>query len=962
MQLLIWLLLVASPQFTRVASKQAPPQVQTRLVWVFFTDKGIFTDDQNRAATATLARAADPRVLVRRNQAPVAGFDFDDVPVREEYIRRIEVMGGRLRTVSRWLNAASFELAPERVPAIHALPFVYDIRPVAVRSEPVANPTFTLPRPASRALRALDTAEAHRFYGVGWDQARMMGVPVVAAKGYYGTGVRLAIFDTGLKLRNRSVQALSLSKQHDFISGDNFQTARSDAAWAATPVPNLRYLGFVRDPVVSASPPDSVSGQIERLILAFVADSFNYSYSVPQRGLFASRSTDRGLTWSDPELLMLSRPDNQTYENLTMARRGFVSYLALNEATELNGGGTAATIIVGWFVGADWYGSRNVGAGRWPHIATVADTLYLTYVFSDSVLVFNRAAIAMAEPAWGVPVQLHPGEPVTDPQVCPGPDGRVNLFCAGRGSGRIYRYESVDGGATFYRASDICPAGGYAPRVFGDGASRVLLFRDYRQPPFARLAIYRSTDYGATWTSAAAATQNTLTLGGYAAAFRSPQAVTLLYESAGLLFRRTTDDLGATWSESALLDTAGFCYQPCLVAPDTQTLTAVWFKRGDDNTVWEDSDTLRFSRDQSDHGTRMASIIAGWQPYTLVGVAPGVDLLVAKTELHKARSSRRYEYNMEEDTYIQALEWAEAMGADIISTSLGYRGWYRDDQFDGRTAPVSLAASLAAKRGVLVVTAMGNRDSTTRPWPRPYIVAPGDADGVLTAGGIERNGLPWRGTGTGPTADGRVKPDFVALSDTVGAASPDSTNAVDGSVGTSCATALIAGACALLKEAHPAWTADSIMAVLRLTSTIAVPGCTLGYGVPRIDSAFKLFPPDRDRPGIPRDAISLVFPSPFVPSRHPRVYFELSLTRNTPQASICIYTASGTLVDSITLNADLLNRPGRYGANGDIATLEQLRSYWDGNTAAGRPAAAGLYIAALQTTFGGAVTRFALVR
>ena len=83
--------------------------------------------------------------------------------------------------------------------------------------------------------------------------------------------------------------------------------------------------------------------------------------------------------------------------------------------------------------------------------------------------------------------------------------------------------------------------------------------------------------------------------------------------------------------------------------------------------------------------------------------------------------------------YIEALEWADRMGADVVSTSLGYRNWYGDDQFDGKTAPISIAASIAARRGLLIVTAMGNRDSAYYPWPEPYIVAPGDADGVITA-------------------------------------------------------------------------------------------------------------------------------------------------------------------------------------------------------------------------------------
>jgi hypothetical protein len=437
--------------------------------------------------------------------------------------------------------------------------------------------------------------------------------------------------------------------------------------------------------------------------------------------------------------------------------------------------------------------------------------------------------------------------------------------------------------------------------------------------------------------------------------------VSAVFEAGGFTYRSRSEDFGRTWTEPGPVDTTGFNTPPVLAAMKDDAL-ALWFKRGDDNAVWEASDTARFSREQSDHGTRMASIIAGYQQGAVVGVAPGVDLLVAKTELHKVKSGRFYEYTMEEDAYVQALEWADRMGASIVSTSLGYRSWYGEDQFDGKTAPISIAASIAAQRGLLIVTAMGNRDTSQNPWPEPYIVAPGDAEGVITAGGVEKNMLPWRGTGTGPTSDGRVKPDLVALSDTVAVVSPDSEDYLDGSVGTSCATALIAGACALVKEAHPQWSADSIKAVLFATATRSVKSCTFGFGVPRIDSVFKLYPPEKGIEDVTGDEIGAIFPNPFAPPSQARVYFQVNLTRPASEAVIRIYTVSGALIDTVTLNAALMSRPGRYGDNGDVALLERLGAFWDGRNEAGKPVAAGLYVAVLQTTFDRHAARFALVR
>jgi hypothetical protein len=469
--------------------------------------------------------------------------------------------------------------------------------------------------------------------------------------------------------------------------------------------------------------------------------------------------------------------------------------------------------------------------------------------------------------------------------------------------------------------------------------------------------------------SGAPVVDSVLSLGDYAMLLDSTQ-ISIFYEKAGLMHRSISTDFGATWTTRGPLDTAGFCYLPTATKVDNTQLL-VWFKRGDDSTVWQESDNAKFSWEQPHHGTRMASIIAGYQQYGIIGTAPGVDLLIAKTELYKTRSGQFYEYNMEEDNFIEALEWAEACGADIVSASLGYHGWYGDEQLDGRTAPISIASDMAAQRGMVIVAAMGNRDTTLYRWPEPYITAPGDAEHVITAGGVEKNGVMWRGTGSGPTADGRIKPDLVALSDTVTVVSPDSEAYLDGSVGTSCATALIAGACALVKEIHPTWTADSIRQVLCATATRSVKSCTLGFGVPRVDSIYKLFPPGPDNPDVSGDRIELVYPNPFLLSRDSRVYFALELSQPAPltvgpdsmsPARIEIYSTSGALVRELPLVTTTMGRPGRYGLDGDVATLDAIGAFWDGRNGAGKPVASGIYAAVLRTTFSRHVTKFALVR
>ncbi len=948
---LLALLVLIGAGFYRAPDKSALPELPTERVWVYFTDKGVTSDAQYRSALDAVELAALPEQSRRRFDAPIGGFDHDDLPVLLDYVRRVEQLGGRLRSVSRWLNAACFDLPRELHAPVYALPFVFDLRPAL--SEVRREPAVALPLRASRVRsQSVDTAEAHRFYGPSYDQARMMGVPDLFYSGFFGSGVKLAIFDTGLKLNNVAVTGLRVDQQHDFLSGDNLAVFLDTAASPEPVLPEqLRYLGLAKDPVLACMP--------DLVLLAYVADSFAYGYSPPRRAVYYSVSIDQGGTWSAPGLVALSQQATQlsshTFENLQAAVGPQASYLAYNDLKSNYRARPTSNVYLRYYDGTTWYDTTRLALGRWPALATVADSLYLVYVNDDTLITLRKANIASPQPAWVLQTTVTAPERTDQTLVAADNLGRVSLICHTIDTGRLLAFHSTDAGASFANPVELASNAGSAVLVSsGDGLA--LFFQDFAVPVAGRVEMLYSDDLGASWQPRTAPVADQLALGAFTAA-SSPAGLVVYYEIGGQLFRVASADGGQAWQNSTAVDSSGFACQPTAAALGSGT-TTVWVKRGDDNAAWEPADTLRFSRDQPDHGTRMASIIAGYQPGGIVGIAPGVDLMIAKTEFHKTASGRYYEYILEEDTYIEALEWAERLGADIVSTSLGYRGWYADSQLDGKTAPISRAAALAARRGLVVVAAMGNRDTLTYPWPNPYITAPADADGIVAAGGVERNLLPWRGTGTGPTADGRSKPELVALSDTVAVAAPDSVNGLEGSVGTSCATALIAGAFALLKEAHPAWTAESLKAVLFATATNApVHSCTTGFGVPRLDSAFGRFPP-ASGPAASRDEI-WALPNPFNAGSDGQVRFAINLTRPTSKALLYIYTMSGAIVDTVRLNTAPMGRPGRYE---DVALLDDIGSLWDGTNSSGSPAAGGMYVAVLHTTFGNAVTKFALVR
>ena len=229
------------------------------------------------------------------------------------------------------------------------------------------------------------------------------------------------------------------------------------------------------------------------------------------------------------------------------------------------------------------------------------------------------------------------------------------------------------------------------------------------------------------------------------------------------------------------------------------------------------------------HGTAVWSLFAGLVPGRLVGIARGASYLLAKTE------DIRSETRVEEDNYVAALEWADSIGVDIVSSSLGYlvfdNGFsYTPSQINGDVAVTSVAADSAAARGILIVTAAGNNGPGFR-----TLVTPGDADSVITVGAEDSLGTITAFSSRGPTADGRIKPDLTAPGFDVCAVAGTSLGRV---AGTSFATPIMAAAAALVKQLHPPIAPMALRAALRRQATNrAAPDSIRGWGRPDVGNA-----------------------------------------------------------------------------------------------------------------------------
>ncbi len=228
------------------------------------------------------------------------------------------------------------------------------------------------------------------------------------------------------------------------------------------------------------------------------------------------------------------------------------------------------------------------------------------------------------------------------------------------------------------------------------------------------------------------------------------------------------------------------------------------------------------------HGTQVLSTIGGFAPGHLVGPAFGARYLLASTE------AVTFEHEIEEDWWVAALEWADSLGVDVVSSSLGYIDWYSYEDMDGETAMISRAASMAADRGIVVVNAMGNQGGELY----EKMSAPADAEKVISVGAVDASGNRTEFSSVGPTFDGRTKPDVMAMGEGVYTVEPSSGTAYTRSDGTSFSTPLVAGVAALLLEAYPHWTPGQVQSVLRQTGgRAATPDTLNGYGIVRAADA-----------------------------------------------------------------------------------------------------------------------------
>ncbi len=708
--------------------------------------------------------------------------------------------------------------------------------------------------PSLRAMLRRD--EIYRVkdfdYGDAKSSLDIVKIPEVHKMGFVGSGVRISLLDVGVDSSHPAVRHIfrrdGVVATHDFNSGDHLKLYHNSQVFDVPFVNHgpIRYINSF-----------SVSGDSSRLIVVYSqtpAESLTNSYLYGKWSL--------GMT---------------------------VGYLS-------NG------VISGWdTITVAGYGTLK----NFPSVDIRNDSLFVSWQeFNTEFKVkFEVVDLTQWPPSISTPIELSPRgfSPLTLAS-----DTLISVFWIDTTRGIVRRYSS-DGGQTFSSENVLISARGAPGGLTGMTSNNWL---------YVAGAVGDSTHLFAI--DSTGTTIPIQTLSGIL-----PSLAKTGTDSIRLTVVRGDRVLAFTISSRLVVDSTEVCESPFVYSTfdDGNTIFiaderligypgevvdsefidfvsgfgdfVVFRKRGDE-------DISPDPEDPTSHGTKMLSIIGGFLEGSIVGGAPGADYIIAKTE-KVFTSGLNFENVIEEDFWVEAMEWSIRHGARILSSSLGYRyfnrrDWYGDSLMNGQFAHSSRAASQAAEHNLVVIASMGNVSHAFLPDPEvgdTSLTAPADASEILSIGGIASPDSVEKNCGFGPTADGRIKPDIVAP---YRISWPDTDGTVYIIGGTSISAAIVAGGIGAVLEAHPSWDAFKIIRYAKETARqlegLPDSNNLSGYGIFDALSLINMEPLEKTPPG-DRDRILSVYPNPVRGSRNLHIKF---LSFHTGKTVIRIYTLDGMLI------------------------------------------------------------------
>lgn len=298
--------------------------------------------------------------------------------------------------------------------------------------------------------------------------------------------------------------------------------------------------------------------------------------------------------------------------------------------------------------------------------------------------------------------------------------------------------------------------------------------------------------------------------------------------------------------------------------------------------------TYDFVNDETDvyndasHGTSVLSVLSGFQEGVLIGTAPHAELVLLVSE------DVSQENLIEEFNHVEAVEYADSLGVDVINTSLGYNSFdtkefsHTINELTGDSAWITKGTNIAARKGILMVTSSGNEGNGS--WRTTTF--PADAELGLTVGAVNAEGELGGFSSVGfPTLQDFVKPNVVAQGAqtylVLGSGGYTTSN------GTSFSSPQIAGWAACLMQAFPEKKSTEIKKAIEYSSSqYSSPDSLLGYGIPNFEDAYYYLKYDGFK-NVGNDGV-LLYPNP--------VSEQLNVVSSTVFSELRILNSNGQLV------------------------------------------------------------------
>lgn len=191
---------------------------QTELVFVFFKDK------PNKAAFyANPLTELSQKSLDRRARLGIALND-QDAPLEASYIQNIRNLGFIVTDYSKWMNGVAVNATPTQIATLQAQNYVQSVERF------IKNPAGGKSTSRINKFEEFNNtiAKTEFNYGTGLSQINQINLRPLHISGYTGTGITIAVIDTGFPTVNTGSAYARIRNNGQIKGGYNFINKSAD--------------------------------------------------------------------------------------------------------------------------------------------------------------------------------------------------------------------------------------------------------------------------------------------------------------------------------------------------------------------------------------------------------------------------------------------------------------------------------------------------------------------------------------------------------------------------------------------------------------------------------------------------------------------------------------------------------------------------------------------------------------